>query len=255
MPNDHNITPEQERQYHDECAAERRRQREGDDTKLPDNLRIWDAVKAVPTEFTKPFHPNGDKSVTLTSVAPMYYFQEATKLWGPMGFGWGFEIKDDRLIHDSKGQPTLHVLMVRLWYVIESELQVAAGEMDRFSTFGVGCTCLQYTDDSGQQRWDDDFNKKTLTDAITNALSRLGFGADIRLQSHEGSKYVGRAGKAPQDDPKLDAAWAKVLRHLRDKYADDYKHDTDDQIMAKCTTKLMAFQRRVTPEDLLGLIA
>ena len=122
------------------------------------------------------------------------------------------------------------------------------------SIYGIGCTQLQYTHDSGQQRRDDDFNKKTLTDAITNALSRLGFGADIRLQSHEGSKYVGRAGKGPQDDPKLDAAWAKVLRWLRDKFADDYKHDTDDQIMAKCTSRLINAQRQVTPEHLMDLI-
>ena len=72
------------------------------------NLRIWDAVRAVPAEFTKPFHPNGDESVTLTAVAPMFYFREATKQWGPFGMCWGFTAEHSEILSDAKGHPIFY---------------------------------------------------------------------------------------------------------------------------------------------------
>lgn len=211
---------------------------------ITENMRIWDQVCETPQEVRKPFTRDGKE---LTGVTPMYYFQMATKMWGPIGEGWGFEVIDDRLIHDSKGQPVLHVVMVKLRHG-------GPGERALFA-HGVGCTQMQYVDAQGKSHWDDDFNKKTLTDAITNALSRLGFGADIRLKSHEGSKYVGPAGaQGGKEDPEMTAAWNEYITWAREAYPDVAKTMSDMELCARAAKKLEDAQRRITPENVRSLM-
>lgn len=228
------------------------------DTPMDTNMRIWDEVAEVPAEFCKTFHPNGDESVELTSVTPMYYFRQATEMWGPYGIGWGVEILTDEIICDKSEQPVLHTMKVQLWYDGPKPRRVLGpGSMvpDPLERYvpGVGCTPLQYTDDSGQQRWDDDFNKKTLTDAITNALSRLGFGAEIRLKNREGDKYLRRTSGSGGDDELL-KAWGEFVAFMRAEHPDAVKTQTDEGVMAQATKKLLENQRRVIPEEVRRLM-
>jgi hypothetical protein len=235
-----------------------------DDTaKIDDNMRIWDQVCEVPAEFCKSFLPNGetDPKNSLTSVTPMYYFRQATEMWGPIGLGWGFEIKSSDFVTNGKGEAVMHVVTVKLWY--GGRMIITRGEAGRPDTqegavpgtyvYGVGCTPLQYTDDAGRQRWDDDFNKKTLTDAITNALSRLGFGAEIRLANREGDKYLRRSSGSGDKDGCLEA-WNEFVQFMRKEHPDRVKDQTDDQMMATATKRLTDNQRRVTPEEIRKLM-
>ena len=59
------------------------------DDKKPNNLRIWDKVCDVDPKYTKPINDGRG----LTAIVPMSLIKQATKLWGPMGEGWGFEIE------------------------------------------------------------------------------------------------------------------------------------------------------------------
>jgi hypothetical protein len=212
----------------------------------PDNLRIWNALCDVPKEFTRPFKTDGDDSQTLTAISPWYLIKRATELWGPIGDGWNFDVIHDEIIRDGKDEPILHIMRVSLHF-----------HHDSLITGGVGCTPMKYRGADGKDHWDDDFNKKTLTDAITNALARLGAGGDIRMSQFEDNKYLDhkvRNEGGQEGDPKLDAAWEKVIAHMRKTYPDEFKEVTDVDIMARCAKKLADANRRVTAETVLSLI-
>ena len=223
-----------------------------DETPIDKNKAIWDQVFDPPKEFCSEFHPNGDTSKTLTAIAAVWYFEVATEMWGPIGQGWGFEIVDDRLIHDGKGQPVLHVVMVKVWY---TEPKIFAPDTDlekrmlvERNTFGVGCTQMQLNDSKGQAHWDDEFNKKTLTDAITNALSRLGFGAEVRKKSY--GKYDDRGTTGLPSDPEMVKAWNEYIAAARAAYPEVAKTMSDLELCNRVNQRLIDNQREATPDTL-----
>jgi len=117
------------------------------------------------------------------------------------------------------------------------------------ATYGVGCTKLFKESDGG---WyiDDDYNKKTLTDAITNALSRLGFGADVRMGEFDGSKYN---DGVTDEQCEIATAWIEYIKHRRD--VEDYADDiTDNKIMSSAIDFLQKNTRRVTPETIRDMM-
>ena len=191
-----------------------------DETKPDDNnMRIWDAVFQVPEGATKPINDGRG----LTAIAPMALYEQATKLWGPIGKGWGFEIVNEGFVHlDSPKRPedALHVMTIKLWYdgaAIVGQESARGSEDGRNvnivmdSTYGMGCTKL-FQVRGGKPYIDDDFNKSTLTDAITNALSRLGFGGSVRLGEMQ-SKYT---TNLDAKDSELEDAWVEYCEWRRD---------------------------------------
>ncbi len=186
-----------------------------DETKPDDNpnMRIWDEVFQVPEGSTKPIKDGRG----LTAIAPMALFEQATKLWGPIGEGWGFEIEKDGFVYlDSSKRPedALHIMTIKLWYGGSKPVKPAEPGKPLYhscpSTYGMGCTKL-FQVRGGKPYIDDDFNKSTLTDAITNALSRLGFGGSVRLGEMQ-SKYT---TNLDAKDDELEKAWNEVVVFMR----------------------------------------
>lgn len=151
------------------------------------NLRIWNAVCRTDPRHTKPVE-FGRK---FTAIDAHYQIQEATRMFGPVGEGWGYDTGE---IVFADG---LVIVPLTLWHG------------SREKAFGpiYGSTTLR--DRKGNI--DKDAPKKATTDALTKALSQLGFNADVFLGKFDDNKYVEQVRKEfeGQDESDLinDAQW------------------------------------------------
>lgn len=136
------------------------------DKRTAANMRIWSAVCRTDPAHTKPVE-FGRK---FTAIDAHYQIQEATRIFGPVGEGWGYDV-GELVFADG-----LVIAPVTLWH----------GSRDK--SFGpiYGSTTLR--DIKG--RIDRDAPKKATTDALTKGLSQLGFNADVFLGKFDDNKYV-----------------------------------------------------------------
>lgn len=155
------------------------------------NLKIWSEVcRTAPSGTKEGCKVNGQ---TITSINGTYMAQEATRLFGPMGHGWGCVIKEERF---DQGAPifnkndeliyheSMHTLIVELWYLGSD------GEKKTITHYGHTPYVMrtQYG-----PKTDFDAPKKSLTDAMKKCLSMLGFSADIYLGYFDDVNYVAAA--------------------------------------------------------------
>lgn len=145
---------------------------------MTDNLRIWRQVEKTDPDHTKRVNQRGG----FTAIDAHYQIMRATETFGPVGEGWGYYCSD----------PVFHgdmiIVPVTVWH----------GE--RENRFGPVYGCAQFLG----QRPDADAPKKAMTDALTKALSHLGFNADVFLGKFDDSKYIA-ALQAEKSAPSADA--------------------------------------------------
>ncbi|WP_186214908.1 hypothetical protein [Burkholderia gladioli] len=159
--------------------------------------RIWSKVCQTNPAFTQPFGFVGADGtwVDLTAIKPMYQVMRATEIFGPCGTGWGFDIVKSEFIDgasmgvdkngNSLGVEKLHYLHLKLWYHEDGK----ANRVQR-SVESVVTTKFIALGSNGRVYCDDEATKKSRTDAIGNALSLLGFSADVYLGGFHDSRYV-----------------------------------------------------------------
>ena len=137
----------------------------------PETMRIWGnpAVSKTDPKYTKRVNQRGG----FTAIDAYYKILKATRQFGPVGIGWGWEESRPPQIEDG-----VMIVSIQLWYL--------DGESQRRGSFPV----------FGSAQWsrsgkvDTDAPKKALTDAITKGLSYLGFCADVFLGSFDSNKYT-----------------------------------------------------------------
>ncbi|SHH03497.1 hypothetical protein [Bradyrhizobium erythrophlei] len=142
-----------------------------------DNLAIWNEVEQTDPNYTKQFNRGGGFKGTATNAT--YLIKKATKMFGPIGIGWGWNIVEEKY-QPGQDKDVVHVLRLRLWYKWNSE----RGEIEHFGqTTFVG---------KNKNGWftDEEAPKKSLTDALSKCLSTLGFAADIHLGMYDDNRYV-----------------------------------------------------------------
>jgi len=130
------------------------------------NMKLWDAVSKTDPNHTKQVNQRGG----FTAIDAHYQVQEATKAFGPVGIGWGYDVGAPIF-----GPDDLLMVPVTLWHG------------DRANTFGPQYGSAIMTN---KGRTDADSPKKATTDAITKLLSHLGFNADVFLGKFDDNKYV-----------------------------------------------------------------
>jgi len=140
---------------------------------MTDNLKLWQAVEKTDPKYTKSFSKAGGFSGT--AINATYLIRKATELWGPMGSIWGPEITDEKYVEGADGT-IIHVLRINFKH--------PQGEFPSY-----GQTTFVGTNKNGRFT-DEEAPKKSLTDAITKALSMLGFSADVFLGLYDDNKYV-----------------------------------------------------------------
>jgi len=166
-----------------------------DTTTTHNNMRIWDANAVTPPSWTKRV-TEGPRSYT--TINAYRQIAAATRQFGPVGAGWGWLHEWE---YHGEGADTLVVCHLTLWYETrEQTLHVTtAGKL----YMGKGERC----------RVDDDCYKKILTDALTKALSYLGFSADVFFGQFDDNKYVRAAQEREQQAEATGADGATLSIH------------------------------------------
>lgn len=138
-----------------------------------DNLRVWDDLKDIDPQYTKPITGKPYKG---TSPNPHYIVQRLTEQFGPVGSGWGVRVVAEGF--QPLGDEVLHWCRVEMWHTERTNTFEAYGQTKALAATKSGL------------RSDEDAPKKSFTDAMTKAASYVGAGASIFLGRYDDSKYV-----------------------------------------------------------------
>jgi len=131
------------------------------------NMAIWNAVEETDPNQTK----RVDYGRKFTAIDAYYQIKQATRVFGPMGIGWGYTVELDREYSNAI------IADLSLWY------RSNGSRSEPIRVFGTSPL-------SGKISQDIDAPKKAITDALTKALSYLGFSADVFLGKFDDNKYV-----------------------------------------------------------------
>ena len=158
------------------------------------SLELWDLFEKTDTAFTK----TSDEGARLTSINPQYQIKKFTEEFGPCGVDWGFDLIESFFVEgapmmrsnitDADGKPInfgpckVHTGRVKLWFRMEGD------EAMNYIT-ATGHTRFVYMTKNGPTT-DEEYEKKTVTDGLTKAMSMLGMGGDVRMGQFEDKDYV-----------------------------------------------------------------
>ena len=144
-----------------------------------ENMELYEKFGVTPKEAQKPISAGRLKG--MTDINPMFRIKSLTEQFGPVGFGWYYEITNKWLEQGADGVVAAFVdinLYVKYKGEWSKPIQGTGG-----SSFVAKETKGLYTDDEAY--------KKALTDAISIACKSLGMCADIYYSkdSKFGTKY------------------------------------------------------------------
>jgi len=135
---------------------------------------LWDKHADIDPKMTKVIT---GKDYSGTSPNAHHIIWCLTDLFGPIGQGFGWRVMAESI--DQFGDTSIHWCRIEFWHT------------DRANTFEVyGQTKMAYMTKSGFLKVDEDAPKKSLTDAITKAASRIGIASNIFLGRWDDNKYV-----------------------------------------------------------------
>jgi len=134
------------------------------------NLELWNKVEKTNPKYTKKARIGGHE---ITAIAPQYQIMQVTEQFGTYGKTWGF--KNIELSYDLVAKCNLVVFKGTFFF--------PSGE------FEIINSCKLYMD-RALTMVDDNFAKKIETDALTKAISKLGFNADIFMGKFDDVRYI-----------------------------------------------------------------
>ena len=150
------------------------------------NLDLWNKVEKTNPLHTKSANVRGNK---ITAIAPQTQIKNATEQFGSYGKTWGFKSIDF----------DYSMVSVNNVIVFKGVFFYPEGEFPIVSSIGA------YMDKACKMP-DQDFAKKAETDALTKALSKLGFNADVFMGLFDDHKYVQMMKDEFNRNPEVDAA-------------------------------------------------
>lgn len=188
-----------------------------------DNLKIWNNVREVPGEAKKSI--SGGRLRGMTDINPMWRLKILTEQFGICGFGWKYEILDERLEASVNGEIAAFV-KINLYVKMEGEWSAPIP--------GTGGNAFVAKEKEGLRTSDECF-KMALTDAISVACKALGIGADVYWQNDK-TKYTSNSNNEQQIDfitqdeaKKLLEAAKGDVEHLK-KVCARYKYNASKEI-------------------------
>ena len=167
---------------------------------MSDNMRIYDAVRAVPEEAKRAITAGRIKGKT--DINPMWRIKALTGQFGPCGEGWGYTIDRLWIEEGAKGEKCAFA-MISLWYKREDGTRSEP-------VVGIGGNMLVANEKNGLYTSDECY-KMALTDAISVACKALGFGADV-YWSADRTKYT--PPQEPQKPPLICVRCHKAITGL-----------------------------------------
>jgi len=136
------------------------------------NLRIWNAFPITDVAHTQKIE---GKTYKGTSIRPHFIIRELTRVFGPVGFGWGYRIISEECRNIAPNE-VLNVVRLELWYKLPGSTDEKIGTIEQF-----GQTRMYYMSSGGKPILDEDAPKKSVTDALTKCASIVGVCHDIYL--------------------------------------------------------------------------
>ena len=167
---------------------------------MSDNMRIYDAVRAVPEEAKRAITAGRLKGKT--DINPMWRIKALTEQFGPCGDGWGYTIDRLWIEEGAKGEKCAFA-QISLWYKLEDGTRSDP-------IVGIGGNMLVANETKGPYTSDECY-KRALTDAISVACKALGFGADV-YWSADRTKYTTQ--QEPQKPPLICVRCHKAITGL-----------------------------------------
>ena len=153
-----------------------------------DTMRLWDKVSTTDLDHTKEV-TFGRK---FTAIDAHSQIMEATRLFGPIGEGWGY----DNTYGETHMQNGMIIVWcdVRFWWTEEFQWEGTTGR-DQKRHFGPvrGAAVMTPFEKGSQTKFkapDTDAYKKASTDGLTKLISHLGFNADVFLGLFDDNKYI-----------------------------------------------------------------
>jgi hypothetical protein len=134
-----------------------------------ENLELWSKVEKTNPKYTKKANVKGNN---ITSIAPQFQIMNATEHFGIYGQSWGFKSLNFDYSLKDEGLVSLKAVFF-----------FPKGEFEIINSISIWR-------DNAKTKIDDNFAKKLETDALTKALSKLGFNADIFMGKFDDVRYV-----------------------------------------------------------------
>lgn len=169
-----------------------------------DNLELWHKVEKTNPAYTKNANVGGNK---ITSISPQYQIMNVTEQFGSYGSTWGF--KDIHLDYSLVNTPFMREKTEGVWpnkKVVGMEEAVMGLVVFKAiffypdGEFPIINSISLFTNNE-MTKLDDNFAKKIETDALTKAISKLGFNADIFMGKFDDVRYVEEMKKEFADPP------------------------------------------------------
>lgn len=148
------------------------------------NLELWHKVEKTNPKYTKKAKISGHE---ITAIAPQYQIMQVTEQFGVYGEKWGF--KNIQIDYNLVDKFNLVVFKGTFFF--------PKGE------FEIINSCKLYMD-RNLTMVDDNFAKKIETDALTKAISKLGFNADIFMGKFDDVRYVEEMKKEFAEKPQIE---------------------------------------------------
>jgi hypothetical protein len=213
---------------------------------MKNNLELWNKVEKTNPKYTKKAKVGGNE---ITSISPQYQIMNATEQFGPYGETWGFRhIEFDYSITNTP--ITLHIVD---WNTkVEQEIKSILGLVGFKAIFFFPNGEFEITNsikiftDNKHSKIDDNFAKKLETDALTKALSKLGFNADIFLGKFDDVRYVEEMKK------EFTVVVPKVIPILTDAVIDSVIYKGIDTVKS-CLESIKKGERIATQVQILKL--
>ena len=175
------------------------------------NMALWDSVSRTDIDHTKEVS-FGRK---FTAIDAQYQIMQATKAFGPVGQGWGYETQFGTI---DTGREVFIYCDLTFWWAALNEWE--GQKVNTRRAFGPirGICAIQGVKADGKFKPSDhDAGKKAMTDALTKALSHLGFSADVFLGKFEDNKYINELRKEKEAEQ---SAAERAYQEDRKKFID-----------------------------------
>lgn len=143
---------------------------------MMENLELYEKFRVVPEEAKKTI--DGGRLKGMTDINPMWRIKMLTDAFGPVGFGWYYEITDQWIVPGDVESAAF--VNIKLFVKCSGEWSVPI--------VGTGGSKFISKEKSSVYT-DDECYKKALTDAISVACKALGMGADVYWGSDR-TKYT-----------------------------------------------------------------
>lgn len=162
-------------------------------TDKKDNLALWHTVEKTNPAYTKNANVGGNK---ITSISPQFQIMNVTEQFGSYGSTWGFKdieldfsLVNTPFRREKKEGTYPNIKVVGLEDAVMGLVVFKAIFFYPDGEFPIINSISLFTNND-MTKIDDNFAKKIETDALTKAISKLGFNADIFMGKFDDVRYV-----------------------------------------------------------------